>query len=94
MASETLDQHDERLLQVLKMFESAGITLNENKSVFAQRSLTFLGHLIGENGVCPCPKKRRAIVEIVMSRNVSDIRRFQGMVNQLAKYCREKQTFA
>ena len=94
VASETLEEHDERLLQVLKRLESAGITLNENKSVSAQRSLTFLGHLIDENGVCPCPKKRRAIVEMVMPRNVSDIRRFLGMVNQFAKQCREKQTFA
>ena len=86
IAGETLEQHDERLFEVLKRLESVGITLNESKCVFAQRSLTFLGHLIDENGVRPCPDKVRAIAEMATPRNVSDIRRFLGIINQLAKF--------
>ena len=64
ISGETLEQHDERLLQVLQRLESAGITLNENKYVFAERSLTFLGNRIDEYGVRPCPEKVRAITEM------------------------------
>ena len=86
ISGETLEQHDERLMQVLGRLESAGITLNESKCVFAQRSLTFLGHLIDEEGLRPCPEKCRAITEMATPQNTSDIRRFFGMVNQLAKF--------
>ena len=72
-------------MQVLGRLESAGITLNESKCVSAQRSLTFLGHRIDEEGLRPCPEKCRAITEMVTPQNTSDIRRFLGMVNQLTK---------
>ena len=71
---------------MLQRLESAGITLNENKCVFAERSLTFLGNRIDEYGVRPCPEKVRTIREMATPQNVSDIRRFLGMVNQLAKF--------
>ena len=86
ISGETLEQHDEHLMQVLGRLESAGITLNESKCVFAQRSLTFLGHWIDEEGLRPCPEKCRAITEMATPQNTSDIRRFLGMVNQLAKF--------
>ena len=80
ISGETLKEHDERLLQVLQKLESAGITLNENKCVFAKRP-HFLGHHIDEYGLQPCPEKVCAI-----TTKCSDIRRFLGMVNQLAKF--------
>ena len=82
ISGETLEEQDERLLQVLQKLESVGITLNENKCVFAERFLTFLGHRIDEYGLRPCPEKVRAISEMATQQNVSDIRRFLGMVNQ------------
>ena len=54
--------------------------------MFAERSLTFPGHRIDEYGLRPCPEKVCAITEMATPQNVSDIRRFLGMVNQLAKF--------
>ena len=85
IAGETLEQHDERLFEVLKRLESAGVTLNESICVFAKRSLTFLGHLIDEEGLRACPEKVRAITEMAPPKNVSDIRRLLSMINQLAQ---------
>ena len=70
---------------MLQKLESAGITLNENKCVFAKRP-HFLGHHIDEYGLQPCPEKVCAITEMATPQNVSEIRRFLGMVNQLAKF--------
>ena len=86
ISGETLEQHDERLMQLLGRLKSASITLNESKCVFAQRSLTFLGHRIDEEGLRPCPEKCHAITEMATPQNTADIRRFLGMVNQLAKF--------
>ena len=81
ISGETLEQHDEHLMQVLGRLESAGIMLNESKCVFVQQSLTFLGHRIDEEGLRPCPEKCCAITEMATLQNTSDVRRFFGMVN-------------
>ena len=73
-------------MQVLGRLDSAGITLKESKCVFAQRSLTFLGHRTDEEGLKPCPEKVCAITEMSTPQNTSDIRRFLGMDNKLANF--------
>ena len=39
-------ERDDRLNEVLKQLESAGVTLNLNKCEFSKSELKFLGHII------------------------------------------------
>ena len=73
-------EHDERLTAVL---ESAGATLNPEKCEFGKTKLKFLGHLVDESGIRADPDKTSAIIEMRPPNNVSELRRFIGMVNQL-----------
>ncbi|KAK3729801.1 hypothetical protein QZH41_003408 [Actinostola sp. cb2023] len=79
-------EHDERLEKVLARIEEAGITLNPNKCEFSKRQVTFLGHVIDESGIRPDPTKIKAIVDMAEPTNVSELRRFLGMTNQLGKF--------
>ena len=79
-------QHDRRLLAVLRRLEKAGVTLNADKCVFSVRSVKFVGHIVGENGIGADPLKVKAIVDMDPPTNVSELRRFLGMVNQLSKF--------
>ena len=64
-----------------------GITLNKDKCEFAKNSITFLGHVINSDGISPDPKKTSAISSMKQRpANVSELRRFLGMVNQLGKF--------
>ena len=81
----TQREHDERLQKVLETIERSGITLNE-KCVFSKSSVEFLGHVIDGNGCRPDPNKVKAIIMMETPKNVSDVRRFLGMVNQLNKF--------
>ena len=55
--SKSQEEHDRRLLEVLRRLKKAGITLNEKKSVFSQDQVKFLGQIIDHAGVRPDPEK-------------------------------------
>ena len=49
-------------------------------------SITFVGHKVTKAGISADPEKVRAIVDMPQPQNVTDIRRFMDMVNQLGKF--------
>ena len=57
------EEHDDRVIAVLKRIEVAGVTLNPNKCEFGKTSLKFLGHVIDQNGIRPDPDKTAAIMK-------------------------------
>ena len=79
-------EHDERLNQVLDRLSKANITLNKEKCEFRKSEIYCLGQIIGKNGVKPDPDKVSAVVNMEAPQNVSELRRFLGMVNQLGKF--------
>ena len=48
--------------------------------------LKFLGHLVNGDGIHADPDKTSAICEMAPPTNVSELRRFMGMANQLGKF--------
>ena len=62
------------------------MTLNKEKCQFYATEISFLGHVVNEKGVSPDPEKTRAIQNVPRPTNVSETRRFLGMLNQLNKF--------
>ena len=83
-------EYDERLKAVLQKIETAGATLNPSKCQFRKHQLKFLGHLVDEQGIRADPDKVTATTEMVPPTNISELRRFMGMVNQLGKFSMNK----
>ena len=81
-------EHKSRLQATLKRIQSARLTLNEGKCQFYQSCVTFLGHMIDENGISPDPKKTAAAAIQKMSQpsSITELRKFMGMVNQMSKF--------
>ena len=79
-------QHDARLSAVLKRLEAAGVTLNSEKCEFAKHRVKFLGHLIDQEGIQADPDKTSAVLRMEAPSNITELRRFLGMVNQLGKF--------
>jgi len=82
----TQSEHDQRLITVLRKLSEAGLTLNKEKCVFNTTSIKFLGQLVDNTGVKADPDKIRAIQGLKPPTNVSELRRFLGMINQLSKF--------
>jgi len=79
-------EHDERLMAALRRIQAAGATLNPSKCEFRKEQLKFLGHLVDGEGIRADPNKTSAIMEMKPPTNISELRRFMGMVNQLGKF--------
>ena len=80
------EDHDVRLKAALTRIKSAGITLNKDKCLFGQEKIQFLGHIIDKNGITADPSKVTASTEMKTPENISELRRFLGMANQLGKF--------
>lgn len=79
-------EHDQRLESVLDRINKAGITLNSEKCEMSTKSVKFLGHVIDEAGIHPDPEKIQAIQQIRTPANITELRRFLGMVTYLSKF--------
>ena len=80
------DEHDTRFRAALEAIKNAGLTLNHNKCMFNQCSVSFLGHLINEKGISQDPQKTIAIAKMSQPTTVTQLRRFLGMINQMSKF--------
>ena len=61
-----------------------GITLNPDKFVFAKQTVDFAGFTITPTSVRPCSKFLKAIESFPTPTNVTDIRSWFGLINQVA----------
>ena len=82
----TQKEHDQRLHPVLKRIEEANLTLNRQKCEFSVNRVKFLGQVIDHSVVHPDPEKVQAIQEMKPPEDVSGVRRFLGIVNQMSKF--------
>ena len=80
------EEHDSRLLAVLKRLRERNVTLNSDKCEFNKKSVKFLGQLIDSQGIRADPDKTSALDNMKVPSCVSDLRRFLGMANQLGKF--------
>ena len=86
----TQAEHDSHLMSVLDKIKTSGVTLNKDKCQFSRSTIKFLGyitgHIINGTGIHPGPDKLQAIMEMKNPANVTEVRRFLGMVYQMSKF--------
>ena len=61
-----------------------GITLNPEKFVFGHETVTFAGFEITADSVRPCRRYLDAIRDFPMPNNITDIRSWFGLINQVS----------
>ena len=81
-----LEEHWWRVIEFMEIAGNAGVVLNPNKFQFAQKSVDFAGFRINSDTVEPLPKYLDAIREYPTPVNITDIRSFFGLVNQVSHY--------
>ena len=79
-------QHWWRVIEFLETCGKAGVVLNCEKFQFCLSSVEFAGFRITEDTVEPLPKYLDAIREYPTPTNISDIRSWFGLVNQVSHY--------
>ncbi|XP_037299019.1 uncharacterized protein K02A2.6-like [Manduca sexta] len=72
--------HMARLREVLHRLYSAGLKLQKEKCDFLKDSVTYLGFVIDKNGLRSCPKKVQAIIDAPRPTNITELKRFLGII--------------
>ncbi len=80
----TLEDHLDKLEEVLRRLCDVGLKVNAAKSFFCTHKIKYLGYILTRGGIKPQIKKVQAILTINLPNNVKELRHFLGMVQY---YC-------
>ena len=78
--SKDWEEHLQRLRMVLSRLREANLRLGHKKCTMAQSSVTFIGHLVLEDGFQSDPRLLDSIRDIQLPTTVSQVRSFLGLV--------------
>ena len=84
--AEAIENHDQRLVALFERCKSKGIKLNKEKCKFRLSEVSFMGHVISEEGLKPDPAKIQGFQEMPTPESKQDVKRLLGMVNYLQKF--------
>ena len=79
-------EHLRHVIHILTRCDTAGITLNPSKLVFAEPSVNYCGYEVTSAGYTADQRKVKAIAEFPTPENITDLRSFLGLVNQLGSF--------
>ena len=80
-----LMQLEFRLRRLLMACRDNNIILSKKKFEISNR-VKFAGHILGEGGIEPDPEKIKAITAFPTPKNITDVRSFMGLTNQLGAF--------
>ncbi len=80
----SLEDHLEKLVEVVRQLCNAGLKVNAAKSTFCALEIEYLGYILTRDGIKPQSNKVQAILAIKLPTGAKQLRHFLGMVQY---YC-------
>ena len=84
--SKTIAEHFVRLRQIFDRLRSANLKLKPSKCHLLRRTVTFLGHVITENGIATDPEKIESVESWPVPRNLTELRSFLGLSSYYRRF--------
>ena len=78
--------HRENVREVLRRLSSAGLRVNEEKSVWLASEVTYLGFCISADGIRTTPEKTKAVQDAPEPRNLSELKAYLGLLQYYARF--------
>ena len=86
--SESFDQHLERLEAVFKRLHEHNLKLKASKCEFFMSEVTYLGHVVSEEGIKTDPDKIKALKGWPTPKSIKDVRKFLGFAGYYRRFCK------
>jgi hypothetical protein len=86
--SKTLEEHITHIKIVFQLLSQDKWKIKLSKCVFAQREISYLGHVINEKGIATEPDKITAISNWPSPSSVKELRSFLGLAGYYRKFVR------
>lgn len=84
--SDSFDTHLERLDAVFQRLHTYNLKLKASKCEFFKREVTYLGHVVSEEGIKTDPEKIRALKDWPVPKSVKDVRKFLGFTGYYRRF--------
>jgi hypothetical protein len=84
--SATEEEHKQHVALVLQTLREHNLFAKASKCEFGKTALSFLGHVIGVDGIGMDPEKVKAIVSWPTPRNVTQLQSFLGLANYYRRF--------
>ena len=86
--SATFEEHLERLQAVFSRLQEHNLKLKPSKCEFLKSEITYLGHIVSQEGIRTDPEKTEAIKSWPIPRTVKDVRAFLGFTGYYRRFIR------
>ncbi|KAL5013852.1 hypothetical protein ScPMuIL_008122, partial [Solemya velum] len=87
--SDTFDEHLKRLQGVFQRIEKHGLKLKPSKCEFFKTQVSYLGHIVSENGIRTDPEKIGAVATWPVPTNVKELRSWLGFTGYYRRYVKD-----
>jgi hypothetical protein len=84
--SPTLESHIEHLQNVFQLLQEDQWLVKLSKCSFAQQQVSYMGHVIGVNGVATEPKKIQDVINWAVPTTVKKLKGFLGLAGYYRKF--------
>ena len=82
----TLEEHEQRLLKVIDRLEEAGLKLSIDKCQFCCPQVTYVGHIVSENGIATDPAKVEAVSKWKQPTDLPSLQSFLGFCGYYRRF--------
>jgi hypothetical protein len=87
--SRTFEQHVDHVLQVFNALREAKLKIKLKKCYFCLPSISFLGHIVGRDGLQPDPEKVQKIRDFPRPHNLKTLRRALRLFSYYRKFIKD-----
>jgi hypothetical protein len=84
--SSSLTEHAIKFEKLAARLREANLKLQPDKCEFLRKEVTYLGHIIGENGVRPDSNKVEAVQNFPIPKNAKNIKQFLGLAGYYRRF--------
>ena len=89
--AKNLEEHKIEVWRPMGRFEQANLSLQPGKCEFLRREVTYLGHIVGQNGLRMDPRKLRAVEKFPLPKIQKNVRQFLGLAGYYRRFTRDSQ---
>lgn len=87
--STDFDQQLERLEAVFQRLHDNNLKLKASKCDFFKREVTYLGHIVSEDGIKTDPEKTKAVATWPEPKTIKEVRRFLGFTGYYRRFVKD-----
>ena len=86
--SATFEEHQERLQAIFSRLQEHNLKLKASKCEFMKSQVTYLGHIVSQEGIQTDPEKTSAIENWPVPKTVKEVRAFLGFTGYYRRFIR------